>query len=208
MKTSLTLLAGLIIGLIVGIFLNPVYSGITSIKEKARHVQTTDPCDQRDGVGVLSTEAIGIELEDAWKMFDDYHGVTNNTNSRACMTTTVKEGGVTTKENIESIYLPYEGFLKIIKCRVEKENETFLGLAGVPAYNSDPKVMSYSMIWIPVVADDDGNKEYFIPQVDASKFIFEYVGICPEDCPTNRCDIWKEDWDVNDTDVSMCPENQ
>lgn len=211
MKTSLTLLAGLIIGLIAGIYIYPLLSEEKDVEQHSENneadkqetiQQTTDPCEDPEGLVPLSEKAQGITLANAFAMFDDYHGITHS-NGKACMTTTVWEDEVAVQKNIESIFLPYDGFLEVIKCRVENENESFLGLAGIPAYNSHPATLSHTMIWVPVVEGENSRPQYFIPQQNTTKFIFEYVGICPEDCPENRCDLWKRDWDPNAT----CPVN-
>lgn len=199
MKTTLTLIAGLIIGLIAGLLLSPLFNKepIREVKE-VESIATENSSRADNPIRELSSRASGITRENAWRMFDDYHGVTHS-NSNVCMTTTVRDGDGTAEKNIEAIFLEYDGFLAVIKDRVEDENEIFLGLAGIPVYNSHPDTLSHTMIWVPVVEGANSRPEYFIPQENETQFIFEYVGICPEFCPDNRCDIWKRDWDVTAT---------
>jgi len=209
MKNVVLLLAGLIIGLIAGILLYPSIHSETDrgTKEEsggAEKIQVTDDCDP-ESLKILDDKARGITLKNAWKLFDDYHGVTNPGSGKAGFTTTVFDDTNPPREkNIESIYLPYKGFLDKIEQKVRCEGKKFLGLAGVPGYNSHPDTLSHTMIWVPLIEGENGERLYFIPEQDAENFIYDYVGICPDDCPENRCDLWKRDWDPNAAPSSQC----
>jgi len=195
MKYIITLLAGIFIGLIADISL---YSVILPDPENNDSVLDNYNATIENSGEFYSTAivektllqgSLNITPAKAYEFFDAYHGISNPSTKKACLISTVN--GV--EEEITSIYLPYSGFLDVINDRVASHDKSLLGLAGIPAYNTDER--SHTLIWVPVVrGPEQGKQYYFIPEQGHEGLLIDYIDICPPTCRENECVLWNEDW--------------
>jgi hypothetical protein len=194
MKNLATLIAGVILGLIGGIILYPVFNDEAAPEHTAIQEEQTSKAEEEDNMMSLDLEnklvnkASDITPQRAYEFYDAYHGLSDPSTSKACFTTTI-DGE---EKKVTSLFLPYEGFLNVISKRVTDRGKTFLGLAGVPAYN--PDIASHTVIWVPVVEDPNGRQAYYIPESGHEGLLIDYVELCPHHCRVNECVLGNVDW--------------
>lgn len=194
MKNLATLIAGVILGLIGGIILYPVFNDEAAPEPAAIQEEQTSETEEEDNMMSLDLEnklvnkARDITPQKAYEFFDAYHGISDPSTKKACFVVTID--GV--EQDMTSLFLPYEGFLNEIPGRVSNQGQDFIGLAGIPAYNTDER--SHTMIWVPVVENTAGDTLYYIPETGHEGLLIDYVQPCPHHCRVNECVLWNEDW--------------
>ena len=193
MKTSIAVVVGIVIGVMAGIFLSPYFTGseqnsnqtIVESSEKKVEIEIPQTSSQ-----FFSKNVREITPKEAAILFRNYHLPTDLNGSKGCLKTTDSTGAI---QSIISFYIPFEGFLNIIGNRVQDQGKTFLGLAGIPAYDNGKG--SHTIIWAPVI-DEKGAPHFYFenPAKPEVALLFDYTAICPDFCPENRELVWTSSW--------------
>lgn len=229
MKSILVLIVGIVIGLIAGIVFCPAFQGDerksekTALKEEsASKMDKSEKASEKSSAERESTQqnksmtekgniqesmqfsesvsilAKNISRKKAYGFFDHYHGITDQDTKSACFKITVK--GV--EKDIESIYLPYDSFLNVMYTRVRELGEEMIGLAGIPAYNTDSA--SHTLIWAPVIKGSNGERLYYFPDSEPKGLLIDYIDVCPPMCYDNDCILRQKDWKYDNSPTSQC----
>ena len=137
-------------------------------------------------------DSTGINRSDAEDLFQNYHNSPTHSNSQGLLK--VLDHG--TEKAIIHFSLGYEEVIKPLKEKVDRiTGIEFLGIAGIPAYNSNES--SHTIIWVAVIKKEDGKTYYFLPPDNESTdetYIYDHSDICPVNCPENVQRLWKDDW--------------
>jgi|GEM_PF-4053819 len=132
-----------------------------------------------------------IAADEARSLFRKYHGFSdtdpNPQMSASAGSLEVLVGEVMQK--VACVLLDVE-MLDDLKALVSAPN--FAGIAAFPAMHPDN---SFTMIFAALEKDGTGVKIFYPPTLNQATHIYDYVHICPDNCPTNigiTLGGWKE----------------
>lgn len=138
-------------------------------------------------------QARGITMSEADELFQGYHSNRDRNRSQGLLRVTDEYDN---QKILTHFFLSYD---KVVVPLVDKINNdsdnTMVGFSGLLAY--DKIDHAHTMLWVAVVKDKNQNYQYYLPsnnQPDDKTYIYDFIDVCPTDCPENYAQLWNEDW--------------
>ncbi len=191
MRNILTGLIAFIVGAVASAFVFPMLFDLTSERERTSYdILLSDagihPPTQS---GIFSYQASGITLAEGYEMFQNYHQSSDLAGSAGCMRVNIDD----VDSAVVAFFLDEDKIIDPLRERANRDDKNFVGLAVLPAIRSDNE--SHTLILMAVIREDGKEKLHMPPPGSpATDFIFEYVSLCPIECPENVSRLWSQDW--------------
>lgn len=201
MRTTATVIAGIVIGFIAGAVIFPSFSEPSPLNDPTELSENSGSGDIKLNQKLIFSNKIEpISNNKAWKFFTDYQGSTKEEDSNGYLKTTIEKDGTIDTLSIINFFLPFDGFLDAFRARVDTiHNKKCIGLAAIPAL--DKASGSHTLIWTAVIEEEDENgivADTLLFLHDRNHptlpLVYDYTDICPNFCTKNKSELWEEDW--------------
>lgn len=208
MKSPYYVLIGIAIGLVLGIVVYPLIINPSENDETNTEILSDEQSNEQEDSDQNSkrttqnepliidpnnlSRSRGITPAEADALFQDYHDSPDHNNSQGLLTVEINN----TTETLIHFYLDKKLVVDPLTDQLAPPNDsTLVGFAGLLA--SNPNTNSHTMIWVAVVETADNKKYYYLPldnQPANKTHIYDYVSVCPPECPENEDRLWKKEW--------------